>query len=116
MLFARKMIHMIPPERNCLGKGQNLALLESHTKIDMHHFSSTLINEDVTQVSVTETQNITRNRRGGDAACICESPLDPGLGRSILLLEEMMERWPHTFAALKKNFQSHLDRPKGNGR
>jgi len=50
-----KMIYtMTPPKRNCLGKGQNLALLECHSKIDVHHFGGALVDEDVTQVSVAE--------------------------------------------------------------
>lgn len=77
----REIIHMItPPKWNCLGKGQDFALLESYAKIDVHHLGGALVDENVTQMSVTKAQNVTCNRRGSDATRVCKGPLYPGLG------------------------------------
>lgn len=84
-------------------------MLERHAEVDVHYLGGALVDEDIAQVSVPEAQNVARDGRRGDAACVGQSPLDPGLRRAIFLLEEVMEGWSHLFAALEEGIQHHLD-------
>lgn len=59
------------------------------TKVDVDKLSSSLVDEDVRDVTVAESRNMASNRVDGDAASVVEAHVEPKRRDLVLLPEEV---------------------------
>lgn len=56
--ISQRLTLIILPERNSFRKRQEFTLLEGYTEVDVYHLGSSFVDENITQMSVSQTQNI----------------------------------------------------------